>query len=1029
MQVKIWILRFVFLLMGNITCSIDIGPTAFASPSEFKNLSYAIQGNDQVINTLRRLSSQLESALGNQDKIRGANLADSLLIIIKNNSSVDSLHLIRPFYFIGAYYSINGRLITALNYFQQAFNLLKEYPDQNMEGRTLYFMGYTNNRLGDHVKSNIYFAGSLAVKKMEYGIKSKELIHEYISLASANINIRDYEKAIEYSKSGLEIANIHADSVPIGDMAMLYQSIGVALLNTADYKQANMNLMKAEKIYNEYSLPKDDNYINILNNIATSFFYLGQFDKCMEFYEKGVSYAMNNNSIISLNLFSNYSVVLGENKMVDKGVKILASALEKAKKSYSENPRDYYLSLRNYAEYLRDYNIDIQLAKHLFLECYDYSRSHPWDINLNNSISLGYSLSLLYNNEPEEALDTIQSLLFRDVDEAKPADPYFNPDVKKIKQDKETWNILGAKYRILRKIFSRNNDINALESAANTAELQIAVLEKIRLNIGEEESRLLLGDKYRDSYMNAIECFYYCNKLTDNPIFLEKAFEYTEKSKVANLLASTREMKAIKSHIPENLASLEKSLQQEISFYEAKVSEENNLEKRDSEKISLWSDYILSAIQKRDSLIKIFEKEFPEYYSLKYNTQVIKTKDIPNLIGRDKNYISYVITDSLLNIFIANKKHNQLIVKDIDSLFFRTISQFRKLLSEPELKSYALNEFKLFQSCGYRLYSYLIEPVKEFLISGKLIISPDNTLAFFPFETLTTDNKIRDDLSYRNLPYLMKEYQISYTYSATFLSESEKTKPSFSNKTLSFAPSYNSAIYFDSLLIQRQPDKGILHELPFAHEEAAFVSQLTSGKLYQNDLATESVYKAEAGKFDIIHLAMHTVLNEKDPMNSRMIFSKVNDSMEDPYLSTYEIYGIPLNAKMVVLSSCYTGSGALSAGEGVLSLARGFIFAGSKSVIMSLWEVDDRSGTDIIKLFYKNLKAGNTKSKSLKKARIKYLENADDLRSHPYFWSTLVIYGDDSPLYYKLLFKILIVLIPVILLSSAIIYFKKRRYS
>jgi CHAT domain-containing protein len=488
-------------------------------------------------------------------------------------------------------------------------------------------------------------------------------------------------------------------------------------------------------------------------------------------------------------------------------------------------------------------------------------------------------------------------------------------------------------------------------------------------------------------------------------------------------------MKAIRYHIPDTLASAEKSLQQEISFYEAKVSEENNFEKRDNQKLRLWNDYLLVASQKRDSLKKVFENNYPEYYALKYNTQVIKTGEIPYLIGRDKNYISYVISDSLLYILVVNRKHTQLFVRNTDSSFFRTISQFRKLLSDPELSGNALNEFNLFQMCGYRLYSYLIEPVKEYLISDKLIISPDNSLAFFPFETLVTDDKIRNDLLYRKLPYLMKDYQISYTYSATLLSESKKTKSSLSNTTLIFAPSYHSVIYVDSLLIRRQPGKGILSDLPFAREESVFVSHLTSGKLYQDDLATESAFKDEAGKFDIIHLAMHTVLNEKDPMNSGMIFSKVNDLTENRYLNTYEIYGISLNAKMVVLSSCYTGTGTLYAGEGVLSLARGFIFAGSRSVVMSLWEVDDRSGTDIVKLFYKNLKSGNTKSRSLRKARIKYMENSDKLRSHPYFWSTLVIYGDDSPLYYKMSFKILFILIPVLLICSAIIYFRKRRYS
>jgi CHAT domain-containing protein len=146
-------------------------------------------------------------------------------------------------------------------------------------------------------------------------------------------------------------------------------------------------------------------------------------------------------------------------------------------------------------------------------------------------------------------------------------------------------------------------------------------------------------------------------------------------------------------------------------------------------------------------------------------------------------------------------------------------------------------------------------------------------------------------------------------------------------------------------------------------------------------------------------------------------------------LKTFEIYGIPLKAKMVVLSSCNTGSGRMSSGEGILSLARGFIYSGSQSVVMSLWEIEDKSGTEIVEKFYRNLKNGYSKSTSLKMARIDFLNNADQLRSHPYFWSTLVVYGDNEPLYYSKKLKFIILAIGIILSISIIYYFSKRRYS
>jgi len=155
------------------------------------------------------------------------------------------------------------------------------------------------------------------------------------------------------------------------------------------------------------------------------------------------------------------------------------------------------------------------------------------------------------------------------------------------------------------------------------------------------------------------------------------------------------------------------------------------------------------------------------------------------------------------------------------------------------------------------------------------------------------------------------------------------------NKVIAFAPNYPEPIDVQSVLMNRQAETGILPDLPYARQEAEYVSDITGGKLFLNDEARESVYKAESGKYDIIHLAMHTILNDKDPMNSTLIFSPEIDTIDDRYLKTYEVYGIPLKAKMIVLSSCNTGTGFLYSGEGILSLARGFIYSGSQSVVMS----------------------------------------------------------------------------------------------
>jgi CHAT domain-containing protein len=164
-------------------------------------------------------------------------------------------------------------------------------------------------------------------------------------------------------------------------------------------------------------------------------------------------------------------------------------------------------------------------------------------------------------------------------------------------------------------------------------------------------------------------------------------------------------------------------------------------------------------------------------------------------------------------------------------------------------------------------------------------------------------------------------------------------------------------------------------------------------------------------------------------MYSTLIFSPGRDNADDRYLKTYEVYSIPLRAKMVVLSSCNSGSGLLNSGEGILSLARGFMYSGSKSVVMAMWEIEDRSGTEIVKRFYNNLKKGYSKSTALRMARMEYLRNADQLRAHPYFWSSLVVYGNNCPIYISHSLRRGSCVLAALAVVLAGIYFWRRRYS
>jgi CHAT domain-containing protein len=578
-------------------------------------------------------------------------------------------------------------------------------------------------------------------------------------------------------------------------------------------------------------------------------------------------------------------------------------------------------------------------------------------------------------------------------------------------------------------IYDKTQDPAILEAASSTAKLIVQVLEKVRINISEEDSRLLLGDRYRDSYLNAIRDYNLLYRITGNHLFLENAFEFSEKSKVAGLLAATRELNASQLNIPSDLSDLEKKLKRDISLLNAKIAEEMKNEHHDTALLNTLKENILKSSLVKDSLVTVFEKKFPGYYSFKYNTAVTKLKEVQALTGRNGNYVNYIVSDSVLYIFIANRKRQQLLAFSTDSSFFNDIKTFRRLLDMPSPSVNARDAYDNYLKTGYRLYQKIIEPVRPYLISKKLLISPDNILSYIPFETLPASPYSDDRIRYNKIPYLMNEFDISYTYSVTYMAESMKRETRLTNRLIAFAPSYTEPIDIGSVLMNRQIVDGFLPDLPFAKQEAEYVSSVTNGRLYKNEQAKETVYKNESGKYDIIHLAMHTILNDRDPMYSTLIFSPEKDSTDDSYLKTYEVYSIPLKAKMVVLSSCNSGAGYLYSGEGILSLARGFMYSGSESVVMAMWEIEDRSGTEIVKSFYDNLKKGYSKSSSLRRARIRYLRQADQLRSHPYFWSSLVVYGNNKPLYYSRYLTLFLPVTGMLVVLFLVIYFRRRKYS
>ncbi|NOQ71497.1 MAG: CHAT domain-containing protein [Crocinitomix sp.] len=283
----------------------------------------------------------------------------------------------------------------------------------------------------------------------------------------------------------------------------------------------------------------------------------------------------------------------------------------------------------------------------------------------------------------------------------------------------------------------------------------------------------------------------------------------------------------------------------------------------------------------------------------------------------------------------------------------------------------------------------------KLLIEDALIANPEtNKITIVPHRNI---NYISADyLGYtaqNSFRYLIEDYPISYHYSQ-FVSPKNNTN---SKKRITFGGFAAS----DCGILSKNPlDQELSHvnhgEIPSTRVEIEKIASLFKGDAYYR--STPEEFKSKSANYAILHLALHAITDNENPDQSRLFFCSNESNTPFYSLTASDLAVMNFNADMTVLSACNTGIGKLKEGEGVLSLMRVFLQTGSNSVISTLWEVSDEKTASIMIDFYKELNKNKSKSEALRQAKLNYLASHNGADRLPYFWSGLVIYGDDSPL-------------------------------
>lgn len=423
----------------------------------------------------------------------------------------------------------------------------------------------------------------------------------------------------------------------------------------------------------------------------------------------------------------------------------------------------------------------------------------------------------------------------------------------------------------------------------------------------------------------------------------------------------------------------------------------------DSALLDYYEDKLFHIRNDYEDFMSEIEENYSKYYELKYTTKFITLKEVQEKLPHKEALIEYVLSDTLLITFVVDKKGIYAHTQEIEASFQDECFEYYRLLHTQNFSDGVHDNYRTFVELGRKFYEVLIEPGLQYTDRKNLTIVPDGPIAYLPFEGFLMEDADVEYINYLDLPYLIYDYSIGYSHSATLMfSERLKTK-SPEDKVLAFAPAYKDPFFNSTEPEIRQvlSESDVLLPLGGIIKEVQSINETVPARVFLNENATEANFKKYAPDYNVLHLAMHTIMKDDNPLHSLLAFTnkEVADSTEDNRLYAYEIYNMKLNAQMAVLSSCSSGVGKMQKGEGMMSLARGFIYAGCPSIVMTLWQVTDKSSSDLMTSFYKYLKKGKSKQEAMKLAKIDYLEHADDLTSNPYFWSGFVVLGDNSPVY------------------------------
>ena len=452
--------------------------------------------------------------------------------------------------------------------------------------------------------------------------------------------------------------------------------------------------------------------------------------------------------------------------------------------------------------------------------------------------------------------------------------------------------------------------------ALNYYNLSFYVSRLLENNWTSQENKISNQAANRIRSEKCIDIIFNAYQSTKNDTLLFTAFQYAELNKSVILKERSIKKTLLHQHPNDSLLLKEAHLLKEQEEITNRLINEQLGKSQASIITTLSSD--LNAVSIKLKLLKeAINKKYPELEDAIFLVDDVQNK----LLKDDAVLVEYFYGKRNIYQFIIYNDGINLSRINLDEATKKHITDFIHLFDHASIIN---NDISKFTTTAFALYNVLnLAKIASF---KNTIIIPDGLLNFIPFEALLTSKT--NTTNFSKMPFVVQKQHIVYNTSTAFYLKKEERNST--NNLLGFFPVFEKT----------------KNSLIYSIDEANVIKKEMPSHLFLKDKATKKAFIKNSSDYSILHLSTHASSGDfSTPANIEFY----KDTM---YLN--ELYSLHLNTNLVVLSACETGIGKLYKGEGPMSIARGFQYAGAQNVLFSLWQINDLSTSQIMQSFYKN---------------------------------------------------------------------------